>query len=413
MKVKLTIFSIIVFLPLATLTLLDHRTGDAEAQTLPTSEALSTGLLTYTIHLPLVLNVETSDDSGSAGIRITGDLETDTYQYLSTVMGGGFPPTVGFTSIVSNQWLGDNTINMNLFYHPQVDLMTRYAFYEDANQFEYLHPVTHKVLGTFNWPDEYKPFIDLHDIQFSPDGSRVAVTIYKPTDELYEVHGRQNIYLLDFIMLEMNWPEMDEVTAVWHGSEHWDYRHADFPLSDEVEHYDYAHVNSIQYHPTERQMLISSRHLNEVTNIDIDTGEILWRLGGEESTFTLVDDDGFSYQHCAGYTQDGVILFDNANNTGNIARAVEYKLNHETGEATKVLEYMPGFSSEAMGCVYRYEDGQPDERTLIGWGICRRNSFCPLFTLLDANGLVLGQAFVPQDAAVNSSYRTTRMPMPQ
>ena len=34
-------------------------------------------------------------------------------------------------------------------------------------------------------------------------------------------------------------------------------------------------------------LLISSRHMDEVTKIDRQTGEIIWRLGGKNNDFTV------------------------------------------------------------------------------------------------------------------------------
>ena len=37
-------------------------------------------------------------------------------------------------------------------------------------------------------------------------------------------------------------------------------------------------------------LMISSRHLNEITKISRTTGDIIWRFGGKNNQFTFVND---------------------------------------------------------------------------------------------------------------------------
>ncbi len=60
-------------------------------------------------------------------------------------------------------------------------------------------------------------------------------------------------------------------------------------------------------------ILLSFRHLNEVTKIDSSSGEIIWRLGGKQNQFTFLGDTmPFSAQHDARRIANGnLTLFDN------------------------------------------------------------------------------------------------------
>ena len=51
----------------------------------------------------------------------------------------------------------------------------------------------------------------------------------------------------------------------------------------------YVHVNFIDVDPN-GDFILSCRFLNEVTKISRETGEILWRLGGNNNQFTFVND---------------------------------------------------------------------------------------------------------------------------
>jgi len=149
---------------------------------------------------------------------------------------------------------------------------------------------------------------------------------------------------------------------------------------------DYVHMNSIEV-DKDGNLLFSSRHLSEVTKINRQTGEILWRLGGKQNQFTFINDDvGISYQHDARSHGGGrYTIFDNGNYHTSVddslddnravelgvtqadpfSRAVEYLLDTLTMSATLVWEYRhdPIRFSQWMGNAQRLPNGN----TLICW----------------------------------------------
>jgi hypothetical protein len=116
--------------------------------------------------------------------------------------------------------------------------------------------------------------------------------------------------------------------------------------------------------------LISSRHQDEITKIDRQTGNIIWRLGGKNNQFQFTNDNiRFSHQHdIRRLTNGNITLFDDGNLHSSVApsRALEYKLDEINKTATLVwsLENNPAEYSGAMGNVQRLANGN----TLIGWG---------------------------------------------
>ena len=132
---------------------------------------------------------------------------------------------------------------------------------------------------------------------------------------------------------------------------------------------DYVHGNAIEI-DTDGNILISSRHMDEITKINRSNGNIIWRLGGKNNQFTFVSDPigGFSHQHCIRRLSNGnITLFDNGNyHTPHFSRAVEYSLNDQTKQATMVWRYRntPDYYGAEMGSVQRLSNGN----TIIGWG---------------------------------------------
>ena len=129
---------------------------------------------------------------------------------------------------------------------------------------------------------------------------------------------------------------------------------------------DWVHGNAIEI-DQDGNLLLSSRNMDEVTKIDRATGEIIWRLGGKNNQFTLVNDPGrFEGQHDIRLLPNGhITLFDNGAYR-EYSRAVEFALDVEAKTATRVWEYRntPDIFGWALGSTQRLPNGN----TLIGWG---------------------------------------------
>ena len=127
------------------------------------------------------------------------------------------------------------------------------------------------------------------------------------------------------------------------------------------------HTNSIDL-DTNGQVLISSRHVNEVTSIDWASGNIRWRLGGAQNQFTFVNDPGLSGQHDARFRGNGRIsVFDNGTyHNPPISRGVTYQLDTVNWTATPEWSYAhPAQVSTAMGSFQPFPNGD----ALICWGV--------------------------------------------
>jgi len=131
---------------------------------------------------------------------------------------------------------------------------------------------------------------------------------------------------------------------------------------------DCVHGNAIEL-DNDGNLMISSRHLSEITKISRTTGNIIWRLGGIHNQFTFINDPlGFSYQHHIRRIANGnITLFDNGNyHPTPFSRAVEYSLDEINKTATLVWQYrnFPDIYGFAMGSAQRLKNGN----TLISWG---------------------------------------------
>ncbi|MDZ4668031.1 MAG: aryl-sulfate sulfotransferase [bacterium] len=218
-------------------------------------------------------------------------------------------------------------------------------------------------------------------------------------------YGSTEAKILDLIIQEIN--ANGDVLFEWKCLDH-------LPVSDaqgvnltSLGVIDYVHCNGIML-DSDTTLLLSSRHLSEVTRIDRRTGEIIWRLGTRASShqFNFTNDiDGFSYLHHAQKLKNGhILLFDNGNfRPGErYSRVVEYEIDEKLMRATMVWEYRntPDVITNFMGSVQRLENGN----TVIGWG-----SGAPSFTEVDSTGKVIYEGALPANVL---NYRTFKYQIP-
>ena len=146
---------------------------------------------------------------------------------------------------------------------------------------------------------------------------------------------------------------------------------------------DYAHLNSVAIY-SDTSFIVSTRHMNEITNIDRRSGEIIWRLGGKKNEFTFIDDpEGFNHQHCPRRLENGnLLLFDNGNlHDPQYSSAVEYELDeaNKTAKLVNRFRRTPDALALRDGSVQRHKNGN----TIISWG-----PFWPSLTEFHPDGSV-------------------------
>ncbi|NJK85255.1 MAG: T9SS type A sorting domain-containing protein [Bacteroidales bacterium] len=132
---------------------------------------------------------------------------------------------------------------------------------------------------------------------------------------------------------------------------------------------DYIHMNSVDW-DYDGNIICSSRHLDECTKINRQTGEIMWRLGGKYNQFTYPEGTiPTSYQHDfrpVPGKPNHYTVFDNGNfRNPQYSRAVEYELDPVNMTVKQVWEFRPNPDryTRYMGNVQRLPGGN----TFINW----------------------------------------------
>ncbi len=163
------------------------------------------------------------------------------------------------------------------------------------------------------------------------------------------------------------------------------------------------HINAATF-DLDGHILISSRHLSQITKIDRHTGKIIWRLGGVQNQFEFLNDENkFSYQHDIRPVSGMPLhytLFDNGNyHNPPHSRALELKIDTVFMNAYKMWEYKPEAPRHAvwMGNVQRLPNGN----TLINWA----ERDLPKVTEVDPQGKLLFEGDFKTKALCYRSFR--------
>ena len=229
------------------------------------------------------------------------------------------------------------------------------------------------------------------------------VTVYAETPrDLSPYGGPEDGLVLDGIAQEID-IETGEVLFEWHSLEHVDVGESFYePINDPANRFDYFHINSVDVDRDEN-LLVSARRTSTVYKIDRETGEVIWRLGGKNSDFTMGEGTQFAYQHDARRQPDGTItLFDNygPKDEEDRSRAMVLEVDEGAMEASLAREY---YAPEIMPIADTQGNAQalPGGNVFVGWGSE------PFFSEYSEGGELLFNArFDPW----GESYRAFRLP---
>ncbi|MBN1782057.1 aryl-sulfate sulfotransferase [bacterium] len=224
---------------------------------------------------------------------------------------------------------------------------------------------SYRSVKTYVAPEGYA--LDDHELNVLPDGHYLLIVSEPRVVDMGQVvaGGKKSALMLGTHLVEMD--TNDQPVLIWRC---WDHFRYDDPMHEDLtqEFVDYVHMNSAAQ-DIDGHLLISSRNLCEITKINRETGEIIWRLGGKHNQFEWVDfDEPFCSQHDIRVLPNGhYTMLDNGNyHNPPFARALEIAVDTAAMTVTKIWEYRdsPDMVSFFMGSVQRLPGGN----TLIWWG---------------------------------------------
>ncbi len=248
------------------------------------------------------------------------------------------------------------------------------------------------LIDSFQCGNGFEQATDAHEFRIYPDGH-----LYIEADDVQTIDMSQVVFGGDTAAIVRGFTvqRLDADHNVVFQWRSWDY----FPIADAVaqinltSHFiDLVHGNSIE-EDADGNLIMSERHLCEITKINSTTGDFIWRMGGENNEFTFLNDNitpPFYFQHYVRLLPNGhLILFDNNNyQIPQQSYAKEYSLDQVNHVATLVWSYAHPYTSgnpvfaRAGGNAQRLSNGN----TVICWGLIMPTADNPNFTEVDSLG---------------------------
>lgn len=242
--------------------------------------------------------------------------------------------------------------------------------------------------------------MDMHELRITPEGTALFTCYPRVVEaDLSGLGGPRAGRVFESVFQEVD-ISTGRLVMEWRSLDHVPVEDSYRPLADP---YDYLHVNSISIAP-DGNLLVSGRHTWTIYKLDRETGEVIWRLGGERSDFNLPAEARFSWQHDAEQPDEGTLtLFDNGydghtrSERQSRGLVLELDSRHRSARLGQALYRPRPLLSSAMGSVQVLPGGH----VLVGWGSQ------PYLNEFASDGRIVADARL---ASGQQCYRTFRLP---
>jgi outer membrane protein assembly factor BamB len=205
---------------------------------------------------------------------------------------------------------------------------------------------------------------DLHDLQLTARGTALITAYETTTTDLSSIGGSSKGQVFIGHVQEVDLTT-GRVLLDWNSLDHVGIGESLQPAPHTGQGYDYFHLNSVA-EMDDGHLLISARNTCTLYKVDRSTGQILWRLGGARSDFSVSSAARFWWQHDARPHGSSVIsVFDNAGpDKAKQSRGVVLSIKRKRVELTRAFLHPAGFIAGTLGNVQLLRDGG----AFVGWG---------------------------------------------
>ena len=308
---------------------------------------------------------------------------------------------------VGNLWIVDNNLTPVFYkrvsgaiydfkYQPNGELT--YNIYSTES---YGLDSSGNLINQFFTPEGFA--LDIHELTVQADGSYYILGKDHITIDMsqYVEGGDTAAILVAHTIHHMD--ANDNELWRWESFNHYDILDVDDNVGLTQRTIDWTHCNSIEI-DNDGNIILSTRNFNEITKINRQSGEIIWRLGGKKNQFQFLNDNrGFGRQHDVRRHSNGnLILFDNGHYLiPEYSSYVEYEIDENNLTATLTRRYSRNESifTPSRGGVQELEN----ENILISWG----ENINPYITEINAEDSIEFEFVLP---SMQHKYRAYRFP---
>jgi Arylsulfotransferase (ASST) len=240
---------------------------------------------------------------------------------------------------------------------------------------------------------------DLHELQLRPHGV-AYITAYNPIRcDLRSVHGSAGGAIVDAAIQQID-VRTGLVRWEWHSLDHIGAAESEVQAPSGASPWDYFHLNSIDPRPN-GDLLISARSTWAGYLLDGASGRVLWRLGGNESSFKMGPGTKMAWQHDGRVLPDGELtFFDDGSNPPihSQSRGLRIRLDLKKRQARLVKAYVhpdPPLLAASQGNMQTLANGN----VLLGYG------GVPAISEYAEDGSLAFDAHQPFDMSFYRAYR--------
>lgn len=214
---------------------------------------------------------------------------------------------------------------------------------------------------------------DIHEFLLTPNNTALFLSTKKVPMDLTPYGGPKEGFIQDFAIQEVDL-DTNQLLFFWNALEH-------IPLTDSYQPassaassdsiWDVYHLNSIGLTDTIDDIIVSSRSTWTIYRINKPTGNIVWRLGGKQSSFAIASGGEFSWQHDARFLPNNLVsLFDDNSNGSSDPEPpshgliLQLDLNNSIASVYRTYYHDPNISVASQGNL----QSLPNGNKFIGWG---------------------------------------------
>jgi hypothetical protein len=242
---------------------------------------------------------------------------------------------------------------------------------------------------------------DLHDFQIAPNDVAYITAYNLIRCDLSLLGGARNGVIVDTAVQAVD-IKTGLVRWEWHSLDHVGVSESHTPVPADTTPWDWFHLNSVDPEPDGR-VLVSGRSTWAAYQLEGPSGNILWRLGGTRSSFTMGPGAETAWQHDARMQPDGTVtFFDNGSNprVHYQSRALRVAIDTRRHTASVVRVY-PHPGAPQLADSQGNAQILSGENVVVGWGAD------PSVSEFAKGGALLLDAHMPPGM---SSYRAFRFP---
>ncbi len=274
---------------------------------------------------------------------------------------------------------------------------------------DYIYNSRYQQIAAVNAGNGYSA--DGHEFLITPRSTALILAYSSATADLTSIGGPADQAVIDGIVQEID-IRTGRVLFQWNSADHVPYSASEQPLpASAATPWDWFHVNAVHL-DTDGNLLIDARNTWTTYKVNRHTGQIIWKLGGKQSSFAVsaapgqvLDSAGeiFAWQHDPEALGHGVYTFFDNESSGTPllpqSRAITVRLNTRAWTATLVRsdDQPEGLPAASQGNAQTTRSGD----LFVGWGAL------PYFSEFSRSGTLLLNAGFP--AGVNT-YRAYRLP---